>query len=55
VEVSPYGRGRHVRVSTPWEEYTGVTAGLDESGLLRVRRADGQTVTVLAGDVTEAE
>lgn len=53
-EVSPYARGRRVHVSTPWEEFTGVTAGLDESGLLRVRRDDGRTVTVLAGDVTEA-
>jgi BirA family biotin operon repressor/biotin-[acetyl-CoA-carboxylase] ligase len=53
-EVSPYARGRRVRVSTPWEEFTGTTAGLNPAGLLRVRRDDGQTLTVLAGDVTEA-
>ena len=53
-EVSPYARGRRVRVSTPWEEFTGATDGLDESGVLRVRRDDGATVRVLAGDVTEA-
>ena len=53
-EVSPYARGRRVRVRTPWEDFTGTTDGLDESGLLRVRRADGSAVRVLAGDVTEA-
>ena len=53
-EVSPYARGRRVRVSTPWEEFTGATDGLDESGVLCVRRDDGATVRVLAGDVTEA-
>ena len=54
-EVSPYARGRRVRVRTPWEDFTGATDGLDESGVLRVRREDGLTVRVLAGDVTEAD
>ena len=54
-EVSPYARGRRVRVATPWEEFTGVTAGLDDTGLLRVRRDDGKTERVLAGDITEAD
>jgi len=54
LEVSPSARGQRVRVSTPWEQFTGTTDGLDETGTLRVRRDDGQTVSVLAGDVTEA-
>jgi BirA family biotin operon repressor/biotin-[acetyl-CoA-carboxylase] ligase len=53
-DASPYARGRQVRVSTPWGEFTGVTAGLDDTGLLRVRRDDGKTERVLAGDVSEA-
>jgi hypothetical protein len=36
------------------ESFIGVTAGLEPEGLLRVKRDDGQTVTVIAGDVTEA-
>jgi biotin-(acetyl-CoA carboxylase) ligase len=54
-EVSSYARGHRVRVSSPWEKFTGVTAGLDATGLLRVKRDDGKTVTVVAGDVTEAD
>ncbi|MGH9863707.1 MAG: biotin--[acetyl-CoA-carboxylase] ligase, partial [Candidatus Acidiferrales bacterium] len=54
LEVSPLARGQRVRVATPWEQFNGVTEGLDETGTLRVRRDDGQTVSVLAGDVTEA-
>ncbi len=54
LEVSASARGQRVRVSTPWEQFTGTTDGLDETGTLRVRRDDGQTVSVLAGDVTEA-
>jgi len=53
-EVSPYACGHRVRVRTPWEDFTGATDGLDESGVLRVRREDGSSVRVLAGDVTEA-
>lgn len=54
-EISPYARGRRVRVSSPWEQFAGVTAGLDATGLLRVKRDDGKTVTVVAGDVAEAD
>lgn len=54
-KVSTYARDKHVRVVAPREEFTGVTAGLDDSGSLLVRRdADGRTVPVLVGDVTEA-
>jgi BirA family biotin operon repressor/biotin-[acetyl-CoA-carboxylase] ligase len=51
--VSSYACGKHVRVTSGKESYTGVTAGLESEGLLRVTRDDGQTVTVIAGDVTE--
>ena len=51
--VSSYARGKRVRVSSNKESYTGVTAGLESEGLLRVARDDGETVTVIAGDVTE--
>ncbi|MBI2957121.1 MAG: biotin--[acetyl-CoA-carboxylase] ligase [Acidobacteria bacterium] len=54
-EVSSFARGKRVRVAMPSEEISGVTAGLDSTGCLLVRRdADGETVPVLAGDVTEA-
>lgn len=53
-EVSSFARDKHVRVATPREEFAGVTAGLDSTGSLLVRRDDGQTVPVLAGDITEA-
>ena len=53
-EVSSFARDKRVRVVAPREEFTGVTAGLDDTGCLLVRRDDGQLVPVLAGDVTEA-
>lgn len=54
-EVSSFAHDRRVRVATFREEFTGVTAGLDPTGSLLVRRdADGRTVPVLAGDITEA-
>jgi BirA family biotin operon repressor/biotin-[acetyl-CoA-carboxylase] ligase len=55
LEVSSYASGKRVVVTGIKEKMSGVTAGLDEMGCLLVRRdADGQTVPVLAGDVTEA-
>lgn len=53
-EVSSYATGKRVLVSGPKEKMSGVTAGLDATGNLLVRRDDGQVVPVLAGDVTEA-
>jgi BirA family biotin operon repressor/biotin-[acetyl-CoA-carboxylase] ligase len=52
--ISSYARGKRVRVSSGQETFTGVTAGLEEQGLLRVRRDNGETTVVIAGDVTEA-
>jgi BirA family transcriptional regulator, biotin operon repressor / biotin---[acetyl-CoA-carboxylase] ligase len=55
-EVSSYFRGKRVRVTTSLESFTGSTAGLEPSGVLRVARDDGRGVElILSGDVTEAE
>jgi BirA family biotin operon repressor/biotin-[acetyl-CoA-carboxylase] ligase len=52
-EVSSYARGKRVRITLAQESFVGTTAGLEPSGLLRVRRDDGRTEVVLAGDVAE--
>ncbi len=52
-EVSSYARGKRVRIALAHESFLGTTAGLEPSGLLRVRREDGRTEVVLAGDVAE--
>jgi BirA family biotin operon repressor/biotin-[acetyl-CoA-carboxylase] ligase len=55
-EVSSYFRGKRVRITTFTEQFTGTTAGLESSGVLRVARDDGRgTELVLAGDVAEAD
>jgi BirA family biotin operon repressor/biotin-[acetyl-CoA-carboxylase] ligase len=51
---SSYASGKRVRVSNGAESYVGTTAGLAPEGLLRVKRDDGELVTVITGDVTEA-
>jgi BirA family biotin operon repressor/biotin-[acetyl-CoA-carboxylase] ligase len=54
-EVSSYARGRHVRVASGRESFTGVTDGLEPSGLLRVQRdgGPGDVEIVVSGEVTE--
>jgi BirA family transcriptional regulator, biotin operon repressor / biotin---[acetyl-CoA-carboxylase] ligase len=49
--ASSYAHGKRVRVNNGKESFTGMTAGLATEGLLRVRRENGQIVTVIAGDV----
>jgi biotin-(acetyl-CoA carboxylase) ligase len=51
--TSSYARGKRVRVTNGRDSFTGVTAGLEEEGLLRVKRDTGETTAVIAGDVTE--
>ena len=51
--LSTYARGKRVRVTNGNEVFTGVTAGLEKEGLLRVKREDGEISTVIAGEVTE--
>jgi BirA family transcriptional regulator, biotin operon repressor / biotin---[acetyl-CoA-carboxylase] ligase len=52
--VSSYATGKRVRVTTGKESFAGTTAGLAPEGLLQVKRENGEVVTVIAGDVTEA-
>jgi BirA family transcriptional regulator, biotin operon repressor / biotin---[acetyl-CoA-carboxylase] ligase len=53
-EVSSYFQGKPVQIKTTAETFTGVTAGLEPSGVLRVARDDGRGVElVLSGDVGE--
>jgi BirA family biotin operon repressor/biotin-[acetyl-CoA-carboxylase] ligase len=55
-EVSSYFRGKRVRITTSTESFTGTTAGLEASGVLRVARDDKKsTELVLSGDVAEAD
>ena len=54
-EVSSYFQGKRVKISTANETFTGTTAGLESSGVLRVARDDGRGIEpVLSGDVAEA-
>jgi BirA family biotin operon repressor/biotin-[acetyl-CoA-carboxylase] ligase len=53
-KVSSYAYGKRVRVSNGRENFTGTTAGIGPEGLLLVKRDNGQVMTVIAGDVTEA-
>jgi len=53
--VSSFAQGRRVHVTTGSESFNGTTAGLDPSGLLRVKRDDGRVETLLAADISEAQ
>ena len=51
-EVSSYFQGKRVRITSAAETFTGVTSGLEPSGVLRVLRDDGRGVEpVISGDV----
>jgi BirA family transcriptional regulator, biotin operon repressor / biotin---[acetyl-CoA-carboxylase] ligase len=52
-EVSQFASGKRVHVDTGRETYLGTTAGLTADGLLKVKKDDGQLITVIAGDVKE--
>ena len=52
-EVSQFANGKRVRVDTGRDSYSGHTAGLSADGLLLVKKDGGETVTVVAGDVSE--
>jgi BirA family biotin operon repressor/biotin-[acetyl-CoA-carboxylase] ligase len=54
LEVSSYATGKRVRVTAAQETFLCTTAGLDASGLLRVKRDDGRVETLLAADISEA-
>jgi len=48
---STYASGKRVAVDLPEGAFTGVTAGLDPQGFLRLRRDDGTEILILAGGV----
>jgi BirA family biotin operon repressor/biotin-[acetyl-CoA-carboxylase] ligase len=52
---SSYAKGRRVEVQNEAQNIRGVTAGLDERGILLVRRDDGLIVPVVAGGVRPLE
>jgi BirA family biotin operon repressor/biotin-[acetyl-CoA-carboxylase] ligase len=52
--VSSYARGKRVRVTNGTTSFVGTSVGLGPEGLLQVKRDDGQVLTVISGDVTEA-
>jgi BirA family transcriptional regulator, biotin operon repressor / biotin---[acetyl-CoA-carboxylase] ligase len=49
--ASSYVRGKHVSVEQGDRTLEGITDGLDPSGFLRLRLADGTQTTILAGGV----
>jgi BirA family biotin operon repressor/biotin-[acetyl-CoA-carboxylase] ligase len=51
--VSGFANGKRVKVDTGRETFVGMTAGLSAEGLLIVKKEDGGSVTVIAGDVSE--
>jgi len=53
--VSSYASGRRVHVEQANGIIEGVTEGLDESGFLRIRQADGRLITIFAGGVRALE
>jgi BirA family biotin operon repressor/biotin-[acetyl-CoA-carboxylase] ligase len=52
--VSSFYEGKRVRITSATETFIGTTAGLEPTGILRVRRSNGRIDAVLAGDVSEA-
>lgn len=51
--VSSYAQGKRIRVITGSGEFQAVTAGLEPSGALRVRRDDGREEPLVAGEIAE--
>jgi BirA family transcriptional regulator, biotin operon repressor / biotin---[acetyl-CoA-carboxylase] ligase len=53
-EVSSYVEGKRVRITSGDESFVGMTAGLESSGILRVKRDDGRIEPIISGTVSEA-
>lgn len=53
-EVSSYTEGKRVRITSGTESFVGVTAGLEPSGILRIKRDDGRIEPIISGTVSEA-
>jgi BirA family biotin operon repressor/biotin-[acetyl-CoA-carboxylase] ligase len=54
-KASTYAQGKAVRVRTSDEDYPAVTAGLDPTGMLRIRRQDGKEESLVSGEITEVK
>jgi len=52
--ASSYAKGKRVHVDMGDRQITGITAGLDDFGFLRILKSDGEVETVLAGGVRPA-
>jgi BirA family biotin operon repressor/biotin-[acetyl-CoA-carboxylase] ligase len=52
-KASSYAEGKRVRVKAGGKDYSGVTAGLDASGALNIRRENGRQDLLVAGEITE--
>jgi BirA family biotin operon repressor/biotin-[acetyl-CoA-carboxylase] ligase len=53
--ASSYAKGRRVEINSETQTVVGVTVGLDERGILLVRKDDGEVVEVIAGGVRPLE
>jgi BirA family transcriptional regulator, biotin operon repressor / biotin---[acetyl-CoA-carboxylase] ligase len=53
--VSGFANGKRVKVDTGRETFVGTTDGLSADGLLIVKKEDGVSTTVIAGDVSEVK
>ncbi len=51
--ISSFANGKRVKVDTGRATFVGTTMGLSAEGLLMVKKEDGGSVTVIAGDVSE--
>ncbi len=51
--VSSYAQGKRIRILTGNGEFQAVTAGLEPTGALRVRRDDGREEPLVAGEIVE--
>jgi BirA family biotin operon repressor/biotin-[acetyl-CoA-carboxylase] ligase len=53
--VSTYARGKRIRIRTTSGEYEAITAGLDPTGALRIRRDDGAEESLISAEVVEVK
>lgn len=51
--ASTYAEGKRITVKSGGLQYSGVTAGLDPSGALKIIRDDGRQELLVAGEITE--
>ncbi|HLY59799.1 MAG TPA: biotin--[acetyl-CoA-carboxylase] ligase [Terriglobia bacterium] len=54
-KASTYADGKTIRVRTSGEDFQAVTAGLDPSGMLRIRREDGKEESLVSGEILEVK